>query len=141
MPIRGVLNNLVVFDRKQKQTGLDNIVPDLAESWSVSEDGKDLTFKLRQGVKWHDGRPFTANDVKCTWDLLQGKTKEKLRLNPPEAWWQNLDQVTADNDSQATFHLKRPQPSFLALLASGFTPAHPCHVSPPQMAQHPFSAC
>jgi len=34
-------------------------------------------FPLRQGVKWHDGKPFTAQDVKCTWDLLAGKTKEK----------------------------------------------------------------
>ena len=80
-PIMAVMNNLVVFDPKQKQNRLDNIVPDLAESWNWSEDGKDLTFKLHQGVKWHDGKPFTAADVKCTWDLLQGKTKEKLRLN------------------------------------------------------------
>jgi peptide/nickel transport system substrate-binding protein len=137
-PMMGVFNNLVVFDPNQKQNRLDDIVPDLAESWTLSEDGKDLTFKLRQGVKWHDGKPFAANDVKCTWDLLQGKSKEKLRLNAREAWWQNLDQVTADNDNQATFHLKRPQPSFLALLASGFTPVYPCHVSPAQMRQHPI---
>ena len=57
---------------------MDNIVPDLAESWSWSEDGKELTFKLRQGVKWHDGKPFTAADVKCTLDLLQGKAKESF---------------------------------------------------------------
>ena len=129
-PIMAVMNNLVVFDPKQKQNRLDNIVPDLAESWNWSEDGKDLTFKLHQGVKWHDGKPFTAADVKCTWDLLQGKTKEKLRLNAREAWWANLDEVTADSDTQATFHLKRPQPAFLAFLASGFTPVYPCHVSP-----------
>ena len=93
---------------------------------------------MHQGVKWHDGKPFTAADVKCTWDLLQGKAKEKLRLNAREAWWDNLDDVTADNDYQATFHLKRPQPSFLAFLASGFTPVYPCHVSPAQMRQHPI---
>jgi peptide/nickel transport system substrate-binding protein len=138
MPIMGVMNNLVVFDPNQKQNRLDNIVPDLAESWNWSEDGKDLTFKLRQGVKWHDGNPFTANDVKCSWDLLQNKSKEKLRLNAREAWWANLDQVSVDGELQATFHLKRPQPSFLALLASGFTPVYPCHVSPAQMRQHPI---
>ena len=138
MPAMPLFNNLVVFDPKQKQNRLDNIVPDLAESWNLSEDGKELTFKLRSGIKWHDGKPFTANDVKCTWDLLQGKAKEKLRLNAREAWWINLDHVTADNDTQATFHLKRPQPSFLALLASGFTPVYPCHVSPAQMRQHPI---
>ena len=138
MPMMGVFNNLVVFDPKQKQNSLDNIVPDLAESWTISEDGTDLTFKLHQGVAWHDGKPFTAADVKCTWDLLQGKAPEKLRINAREAWWANLDHVSADNDYQATFHLKRPQPSFLALLAAGFSPVYPCHVSPAQMRQHPI---
>src|ERR1700733_1125453 len=124
-PMMGVFNNLVVFDPNQKENTLDNIVPDLAESWSWSDDGASLTFKLRHGVKWHDGKPFTAADVKCTFDLLQGKSKEKLRVNAREAWWINLDQVTADSELQATFHLKRRQPSFLALLATGFPPAYP----------------
>src|SRR5947209_11293446 len=137
-PIMPIFNNLVLFNQHEKQNRLDNIVPDLAESWSWSEDGKDLTFKLHQGVNWHDGKRFTAADVKCTWDLLQGKAKEKLRLNAREAWWANLDNVTVDNDYQATFHLKRPQPAFLAFLASGFTPVYPCHVSPAEMRQHPI---
>ena len=92
-PIMPVFNNLVLFNQHEKQNRLDNIVPDLADSWSWSEDGKDLTFKLHQSVNWHDGKPFTAADVKCTWDLLQGKAKEKLRLNAREAWWANLDNV------------------------------------------------
>ena len=137
-PMMGVFNNLVVFDPKQKENTLDDIVADLAESWSWNADGTQLTFKLRQGVKWHDGKPFTAADVKCTWDLLQGKVQDKLRLNAREAWWLNLDQVTVDSDFQATFHLKRRQPSFLALLASGFTPVYPCHVPASQMRQHPI---
>jgi peptide/nickel transport system substrate-binding protein len=45
-------------------------VPDLAESWTVSPDGKGYTFKLRQGVKWHDGQPFSAGDVKFTWEVI-----------------------------------------------------------------------
>ena len=81
-----VFNNLVLFDQHKERNTIDTIVPDLAESWAWSEDGKELTFKLRHGVKWHDGKPFTAADVKCTWDLLQGKTQEKLRLNPRKAW-------------------------------------------------------
>ena len=52
--------------------------PDLATGWSWNEDGTELTFPLRQGVRWHDGRPFTAKDVKCTWDLLTGTASEKL---------------------------------------------------------------
>src|SRR5579862_6149870 len=106
-PMMGVFNNLVVFDPNQKENSLNDIVPDLADSWSWNADGTELTFKLHPGVKWHDGKPFTANDVKCTWDLLQGKVDDKLRLNARAAWWLNLDQVTADSELQATFHLKR----------------------------------
>src|SRR6476661_1727037 len=68
-PMMGVFNNLVMYDQHVKQNSLASIVPDLAESWTANEDGSALTFKLRQGVKWHDGKPFTAKDVKCTWDL------------------------------------------------------------------------
>ena len=87
-----VFNNLVLFDQHKEKNALDMIVPDLAESWTWSEDGKELTFKLRHGVNWHDGKPFTPADVKCTWDLLQGKTQEKLRLNPRKAWYRNLEE-------------------------------------------------
>src|SRR5436309_6549547 len=81
-PVMGVFNNLVMYDQHVKQNSMQSIVPDLAISWTWDEDGKQLTFKLHEGVKWHDGKPFTASDVKCTWDLLQGKTSETLRINP-----------------------------------------------------------
>src|SRR5262249_21618269 len=110
----------------------------LAENWSWNADGTALTFKLRDGVKWHDGKPFTAKDVKCTWDLLQGKVQEKLRLNAREAWWINLDHVSADDNLTATFYLKRRQPSFPALLATGLSPVYPCHVGASAMRQHPI---
>src|SRR5437667_4955311 len=72
-PMMGVFNNLVMFDQQVKQNSMRSIVPELAASWSWDEEGTRLTFKLREGVRWHDGKPFTAKDVKCTWDLLQGK--------------------------------------------------------------------
>src|SRR5215468_8155194 len=74
----GIFNNLVLFDQNVKQNSLQSIVPDLAIGWSWSEDGTQLMFLLRKGVRWHDGRPFTAEDVKCTWDLLTEKSSEKL---------------------------------------------------------------
>jgi peptide/nickel transport system substrate-binding protein len=113
-------------------------VPDLATSWSWNEEGIELTFPLRQGVRWHDGKPFTAKDVKCTWDMLAGKSSDKLRLNPRKAWYNNLEEITANSDYQVTFRLKRPQPAFVALLASGFSPVYPCHVPPRDMRTHPI---
>ena len=82
VPTMGVFNNLVIYDQDVPQNSLQLIIPDLAPSWSWSEDGTQLTFRLRDGVKWHDGRAFTAKDVQCTWDLLLGKSQEKLRTNP-----------------------------------------------------------
>src|SRR5947208_9319735 len=95
-PMMGVFNNLVMYDQHVAQNSPDSIIPDLATGWSWSEDGKELTFPLRQGVKWHDGKPFTAADVKCTWDLVLGKGAEKLRVNPRQTWYSNLDRVAAN---------------------------------------------
>jgi peptide/nickel transport system substrate-binding protein len=137
-PMSGVFNNLVLFNQEEPQNTLDSIVPELATSWTWSEDGKELTFPLRQGVKWHDGKPFTAADVKCTIDLLQGKAAEKLRINPRKSWFDNVAEVTTNGDYEVTFHLNGPQPSLLAMLATGWTPIYPCHVPPAQMRQHPI---
>ena len=137
-PMMGVFNNLVVYDQHVAQNSVKSIVPDLATSWSSNEEGTELTFPLRQGVKWHDGKPFTARDVKCTWDLLSGKASEKLRINPRKSWYSNVEEVTTNGDYEVTFHLKRPQPSLLALLASGWSPIYPCHVSPRDMRSHPI---
>jgi peptide/nickel transport system substrate-binding protein len=137
-PAMGVFNNLIMYDQHVKQNSMQSIVPELASSWTWDEDGTRLTFKLRDGVKWHDGKPFTAKDVKCTWDLLQGKASDKLRINPRKAWYRNLDEVTTNGDFEVTFRLKRPQPAFVALLASGFSPVYPCHVPAQQMRLHPI---
>src|SRR5216683_8378860 len=134
-PMMGVFNNLVVYDQQVAQNSTRSIVPDLATSWSSNEEGTELTFQLRHGVKWHDGKPFTAQDVKCTWDLLSGKASEKLRLNPRKSWYRNLEEVVPKRDFEVTFRLKRPQPSLLALLASGWSPVYPCHIAPAQMRQ------
>jgi len=137
-PYMAVMNNLVMYDQLKPVNSLDTIVPDLATKWEWKDNHTKLVFTLRSGVKWHDGKPFTAKDVKCTWDLLQGKGKAKLRKNPRKAWYKNLEKVTVDSPTQATFHLKRAQPAFLTLLASGYTPVYPCHVPPKKMRTHPI---
>ena len=122
VPFMGIYNNLVMFDQQVPQNSLESIRPDLAESWAWSASGTELTFKLRQGVKWHDGKPFTSKDVKCTWDMLAGTGEVKLRKNPRTSWYGNVEKITVNGDHEATFHLKQPQPSLLVLLASGYSP-------------------
>src|SRR5258707_508467 len=137
-PMMGVFNNLVMYKQDVAQNSPQSIVPDLATGWSWSEDGTELTFSLREGVKWHDGKPFTAKDVKCTWDLLTGKSSDKLRLNPRKSWYRNLEEVTINGDYEVTFHLQRPQSAFVALLASAYSAVYPCHVPAGEMRQQPI---
>src|SRR5204863_1275751 len=97
-PVMGLFNNLVIFDQTKRQNSSDGIVPELATSWTWSEDGKTLTFALRQGVTWHDGRPFTAADVKCTWELLTGTARESFKINFRKGWWANVEAVKVNGD-------------------------------------------
>jgi peptide/nickel transport system substrate-binding protein len=138
VPLMGVFNNLVIYDQAVARNTFDSIRPELATEWTVGDGGRSVTFKLREGVKWHDGKPFTAADVRCTFDLLLEKGEAKLRRNPRGVWYENVGSVTADSDFQVTFHLKQPQPSLLAYLAAGWSPIYPCHVSPAQMRRQPI---
>src|SRR3974377_2201403 len=102
-PMMGVFNSLVMFDQHVPQNSLQSIVPDLATGWSWNEDGTELTFPLQKGVTWHDGRPFTAKDVQCTWDMLTGKSSEKLRVNPRKSWYRTLAAAQTTGAYDATF--------------------------------------
>jgi len=140
-PFMAVFNNLVFFDPSEKVNSPDKIVPELAESWSYNPDQTQLTFKLRQGVKWHDGKPFTSADVKCTWDALAGHVSEDkalIRKNPRKLWYSNLKEVKANGDFEVTFVLGRPQPSFLTMLAGGYSPVYACHVPDRVMRSKPI---
>ena len=115
------------------------MVPDLAESWSWDPTNTKLTFKLRQGVKWHDGQPFTSKDVQCTWRMLIGKGDAKdFHRNPRKVWYSKLQDVSINGDYEATFELSEPQPSLPVLLASAFSPVYPCHVPQQVMRTKPI---
>ena len=92
------------------------IVGDLAESWTVSRDGLTYTFKIRDGVKWHDGSLLTAKDIKATYD--------KIAFPPPgvvsvrKASYAALERVEAPDARTVVFRLKWPEASMLANLAS-----------------------
>jgi peptide/nickel transport system substrate-binding protein len=138
IPFMGVYNNLVVFDQRVAQNSDRSIVPDLAESWNWNSDMTELTFKLREGVTWHDGVPFTARDVVCTFDLLADRSREKLRRNPRKEWYRNVDFIDSRGLYEVTLYLSHPQPALLSMLASGYSPIYPCHVPPSQMRTRPI---
>jgi peptide/nickel transport system substrate-binding protein len=89
---------------------------DLAESWTIAKDGLVYTFKLRRGVKFHDGSEMTSNDVKASYDKI---------INPPagvrslrRAAYQSVEAVEAPDPYTVRFRLKWPESSFLLNLAS-----------------------
>ena len=99
LPMMGVFNDFVMFDQHKRQNSLDDIVPDLAEKWTWSEDGKKLTFALRSGVNWHDGKPFTAADVEVhAGHLGRPRVRTRFKVNSRDGWYADLargDHVSA----------------------------------------------
>jgi peptide/nickel transport system substrate-binding protein len=138
MPFMGVFNNLFMFNQHAERNDATDLVAELATEWRWSEDNTRLTLQLRRGVTWHDGKPFTSADVKCTWDTITGKRNAGWRKNPRQEWYGNLQEVTTSGDHEVTFVLGRPQPSFMSFLASGFSPVYPCHVESRIMRQKPI---
>src|SRR6516162_2916292 len=66
------------------------------------------------------------------------KAQDKFRKNPRRDLFNNIADVTVNGDYEVALHLKRPQPSLLAMIASGYTPMYPCHLTPAQMRTHPI---
>jgi len=95
--------------------GLDdnlNPIPELAASWQVSADGKTYTFKLQQGVMWHDGQPFSSDDVKFTFEqgLLKFHARTKAALESV------LEGIDAPDPGTVVFRFKQPYGPFLQRL-------------------------
>ncbi len=134
-PMMPCYNNLVLFDPLRAQESPATIIGELANKWEWKDGGKTLIFTLRAGVRWHDGQPFTSKDVKYTFDLVRGAPgiTARLRLNPRKEWYAQVQSIDAPDPTTVIFRLKRPQPSLLMLLASGYTPIYPAHVPPAEL--------
>lgn len=96
-------------------------VPDLAEDWSVSADGLTYTFTLRDTVTWHDGEPFTANDVAFTIALL--RDPDFPAADDLSAFWRTVE-TYADDDTTVRFVLTQPLTAFPEYAGIGILPAH-----------------
>jgi peptide/nickel transport system substrate-binding protein len=129
-PMLPVYSNLIVYNPAKAVESGDDVIGELAESWAWGDGYRRLTFKLRRGVTWHDGKPFTSADVKQTYDVLRGASQKHLKLNPRKAWMENVAAIATAGDFEVSFHLKRPQPGLIAMLASGYVPVYPAHLDP-----------
>lgn len=110
----------LVFDGLLKYDRDLNLVGDLAESWEVSPDKLTIMFHLRPGVRWHDGRPFTARDVKFTFDSI---------LDPGNACpyvgsYQDIEEIAVIDPLTVSFHYKQPYSPALHKLGIGLIPEH-----------------
>ncbi|MEO1548957.1 MAG: ABC transporter substrate-binding protein [Pseudomonadota bacterium] len=100
-----------------------NMVPALAESVDVSADGKTVTFKLREGVTWHDGEPFTSEDVQFT-------VMEVLKVVHPRGpnSFREVTSIDTPDDNTAVFNLENPAPYMLRALSGYESPIVPKHL-------------
>ncbi|HXA96245.1 MAG TPA: ABC transporter substrate-binding protein [Candidatus Dormibacteraeota bacterium] len=128
-PMMPCYSNLVLFDPLKPLESVETVIPELAERWSWQDNYRNLVLFLRKNVKWHDGKPFTSADVKYTFDVAREAPEAlaKLRLSARKEWWTNVSAIEAPEPYTVVFHLKRPQPSLLLMLASGYSPVYPAH--------------
>jgi dipeptide transport system substrate-binding protein len=124
-----MFNRLVEFE-----TGTTNVIPALAESWTVSPDGKTYTFKLRKGVKFHSNanfkpsRDFNADDVLFSWYRMADDSHpfHKFTAGQTFAYFDDMgmknivDKVEKVDDYTVRYALKRPEAPFLADMAMDF---------------------
>ena len=110
-------NGLLNYDRDLKP------IPELAESWEISPDGRAITFKLRRGVKFHDGRDFTSADVKFTMEEVIKKFHPRGR-----SVFEKLEEVQTPDPYTAVFRFSIPAPYAMLALNASETPMLPKHI-------------
>ena len=126
------LTNMLVAkqDWGSKEARVDgaywNLVPDLAVSWEQSADGLQWTFKLRDGVTFSDGVPFTCNDVKWTFDTI--RTGEGLNRSPRAVHMKVVDDIVCADELTAVFNLNTPKSSFLDVIGLPYNVIWPEHL-------------
>lgn len=109
-----VFSGLVRFDENMQ------IQPDLAKAWSVSKDGLEYEFDLRDDVLWHDGKKFSAEDVKFSIEAFKNpKNNTSIYVN-----FEDVKDIKIINDYKIKITLKQPFPAFLDALSAGMLPKH-----------------
>ena len=119
-PVDAAIADLL-FDGLLRYDKSGRLIPALATEWMVSEDGRTVTFALRDNVFWHDGEPFTAADVAFTYGLFQDET---FPISTQDAvLWQSAE-IRVVDDLTIAFTLPNPYSPFLAATTRGIVPEH-----------------
>ena len=105
-----------IYDTLVEPDPAGNIVPALAESWTVSPDGLTWTFNLRKGVVFHHGKPFTSADVKASFDRIRADAT----ASPKRSEFAAISEIRTPDDNTAVIVLSKPYAPFIASLASGW---------------------
>lgn len=117
---------LLNFDATKTELSYANFVPQLAKSWTVSPDGKTYTFEIFPGVKWHDGTPLTADDVKFSFDRI--RTPPAGTTSARKSLFSAIGDVSVKGDTTVVIGLSTISQNMLATIADVFTAIVPRHV-------------
>lgn len=109
-----IFNGLLQTNQKRELIG------DLAQDWTVSEDNLTLTFRIRQNVKWHDGVKFTAHDVKFTYDTIMSENYTGIRGRD----FSYVKEITCPDDYTLVIKLDQVDSALLSKLTIGVLPKH-----------------
>lgn len=112
--------NVLLFSGLTAHNGSNEVVAGLAESWEYDESACTYTFHLRDGVKWHDGEPFTAEDVKFTIEAIMDP--ENGSENAPN--FEDVEEITVPDDKTVVFRLSAPNVAFLDYMTMAILPQH-----------------
>ncbi len=127
--------NRLIFSGLTRFNNQRQVVPDLAERWEVSSDGRTYTFYLRPGVKWQDGVPFTAADVAFTLTAIQNPDSR----SPLASSWQGV-KVETRGDNVVVFTLPAPLASFMDSTTLEIVPRHLLEsIDPSQLREADFN--
>lgn len=112
--------NILIFNGLTAHDGDNNVVPCLAKSWEFAEDTCTYTFHLEEGVTWHDGAAFTAQDVKFTIEAIMDP--ENGSENAPN--FEEVEEITIHDDYTISFRLRAPNVAFLDYMTMAILPKH-----------------
>ena len=112
--------NILLFNGLTAHNGDNEVIPSLAKSWEFDEETNTYTFHLEEGVKWHDGEPFTANDVKFTIEAIMDP--ENGSENAPN--FEDVEEITVEDDYTVSFRLSAPNVAFLDYMTMAILPQH-----------------